>query len=152
MAETPQQLNLAQIKKRIPHREPMLLVGKVLGWKAEEWIETERHFPADEIFFKGHFPGMPVLPGVIAVEAMAQSAALLTSLSRGLTAETATYLFMAIDDTKFKTPLTPGHTLHMRAEKVFEKLGVFRYHARCDVGGTLAAQCTITAKLVLKDK
>lgn len=147
-----QTLDVQGVKERIPHREPMLLVEKVTGWESGLWIETERHFPASEIFFQGHFPGMPVLPGVVAVEAMAQSAALLTSLSRGLTAETATYLFMAIDETKFKTPLVPGQTLHMRAEKEFEKMGIFRYRAKCSAGGQTVAQCTITAKLVLKGK
>jgi 3-hydroxyacyl-[acyl-carrier-protein] dehydratase len=142
-------LGLDAIQALIPHRPPILLVDEILAWRADEWIETQRTFPADDPFFNGHFPGNPLLPGVYSVEAIAQSAALLTSLSKGLNAETATYLFVGLDSVRFKNPVLPGQTVTYRCEKEFEKMGIFRYKGRAHVNGATVAEATFTAKLIL---
>lgn len=143
-------LTLADIKYLIPHREPMLLVSNVRGYEPDSWIETSHKFDIHCPFFTGHFPGQPILPGIVMVESMAQSAALLTSLTKNLNAEKAGYLFMAIEGVKFKTPLTPGKTLTMRVEKMYEKLNVLNFRGTAYVEGALACEATFTAKLILK--
>jgi len=143
-------LTKADIKKLIPHREPILLVDKVTGWQTDAWLTSTKRFAKNSEYFKGHFPGDLVLPGVLMIEAMAQSAAILSSLSRGVTSKEVYYLFTSIESARFKTPLYPGQTLDMRVEKQREKLDIFQYTATATVGGSLAAQAVFTAKLVRK--
>lgn len=147
---TAKRFGVADIQRLIPHRPPILLVDEVLNWEAETFIEATRTFPVGDPFFEGHFPGNPVLPGVYNIEGMAQTAALHTSLGKGLTAETASYLFVGVENVRFKTPVLPGQTVTYHCEKQFEKMGLFRYHGTAKVGGALAAEATFTAKLILK--
>ena len=145
-----QTLDRADIEKLIPHRVPILLVDDVTGWEADSWLESTRHFPETEPHFRGHFPANPILPGVLIVEAMAQSAAILTSLTRNVTAENAYYLFMGINACRFKAPVVPGDTLHMRVEKRRDKLDIYEFEGKAMVNGKLAASATFSAKLMLK--
>lgn len=145
-----QTLTKADIETLIPHRAPILLVDELTGWEADTWLESLRHMPENEPHFAGHFPGNPILPGVLIIEAMAQSAAILTSLSRGVTAENAYYLFMGIEKCRFKAPVLPGQTLTMRVEKLRDKMDIYEFEGKATVDGKLAASATFTAKLMRK--
>ena len=147
MAQT---LDKAGIEKLIPHRPPILLVDEVTGWEADKWLESLRHMPENEPHFAGHFPANPILPGVLIVEALAQSAAILTSLSRGVTADDAYYLFMGIEKCRFKNPVLPKQTLTMRVEKIRDKMDIYEYEGTATVDGKLAVSATFTAKLMRK--
>lgn len=141
-------LTRAEIENLIPHRAPMLLVSEVTSWKAEEEIETAHTYTPDTIFFQGHFPGQPILPGIVLVESMAQSAAVLTSLSKNLTNQTATYLFMGMKDVKFFKPVTPDSTLTFKVKKQSEKMGVLSFSGEATHNGKTAATANFMAKLI----
>lgn len=143
-------LKKAEIEKLIPHRAPILLVDEVTGWEADNWLEAERFFPENDPYFNGHFPGDPLLPGVLMVEALAQSAAILTSLSRGVNAENAYYLFMGIEKCRFKNVVRPNQKLVLRVEKLRDKLDIYEFEGKAEVDGKMAAQATFTAKLMRK--
>jgi len=139
----------SQIQDLIPHRAPILLLDEIVDWQPNAWIEAIRHFPENDPLFEGHFPGNPVLPGMLTIEAVAQAAAVLVSLSRGHTAQTATYMFGGVNEAKFTAPIRPGDTLTLRAEQQGEKLSLFRFRGTASVGDKQAAHCTFTAKLIL---
>lgn len=143
-------LGKAEIEKLIPHRAPILLVDEVTNWEADAWLESTRHFAESDTHFNGHFPGDPILPGVLMVEAMAQSAAILTSLSRGVTSEDVYYVFMGIEKTRFKTMVRPNQTLEMRVERLRDKLDIYEFEGKAMVNGKLAASAVFTAKLMRK--
>jgi 3-hydroxyacyl-[acyl-carrier-protein] dehydratase len=143
-------LTRRQIESLIPHRAPILLLDAVTDWEADKWLEATLKLSPDSPHFHGHFPGNPIFPGVLLVEAMAQAAAVLISLTRGIKARQAVYLFTGIDETKFGTPLLPGAKVMLRVEKQREKLNVFRFHSTAISGDKIAAQSTITAKLIVK--
>ncbi|PZP39817.1 MAG: 3-hydroxyacyl-[acyl-carrier-protein] dehydratase FabZ [Pseudomonas fluorescens] len=145
-----QTLTRSQIEDLIPHRNPILLLDEVTGWEADTWLESKHLFAENNPHFEGHFPGNPMLPGVLMVEAMAQSAAVLTSLTRGLTSQTAYYVFTGIENVQFRTSLLPGQTLDMRVEKVRDKMNLYQFTGTAHVEGKLAAKATFTAKLILK--
>lgn len=139
-----------QIEELIPHRKPILLLDEVTDWEADTFIETQHFFSLDNPHFTGHFPGNPLLPGVLIVEAMAQSAAVLVSLTKGLKSDRALYLFTGIESVRFKAQLTPGNTLTMRVEKGREKMNIFQFSGTAYVNGDLACTASFSAKLVLK--
>jgi 3-hydroxyacyl-[acyl-carrier-protein] dehydratase len=143
-------LSRPEIEKLIPHRKPILMVDEVTDWESNSWIEAKHFFSVENPHFNGHFPGNPLLPGVLIVEAMAQTAAVLVSLSKDLNSDQALYLFTGIEDVRFKAQLTPGNTLTMRVEKGREKMNIFKFSGTAYVNGELAATASFSAKLVLK--
>jgi 3-hydroxyacyl-[acyl-carrier-protein] dehydratase len=145
-----QHLTRQQIEHYIPHRAPILLVDEITAWEANKSIEGKRVFKKDDPLFEGHFPGNPVLPGVLIIEAMAQTAAVLTSLSLGLNATTVLYLFAGIKNVRMLNPVLPGNTLVLHAEKIRDKLGIHYFSGRAYVGDVLVAEADFTAKLVRK--
>lgn len=147
MAKT---LNRAGIEDLIPHRKPILLLDEVTDWESDKLLEANHFFSADNPHFNGHFPGNPLLPGVLIVEAMAQSAAVLISLTKGLNSKQALYLFTGIENVRFKAQLTPGNTLSMRVEKVREKMNIFQFTGTAFVNAERACTASFSAKLILK--
>lgn len=147
-------LSRPEIEKLIPHRKPILLLDEVTDWQADTWLEARHFVAADNPHFNGHFPGNPLLPGVLIVEAMAQAAAVLISLTRGLDSASALYLFTGIEEARFKTQLLPDNMLTLRVEKQREKMDIFRFGGTAYVGEgesrQLAASATFSAKLVRK--
>lgn len=143
-------LTRAQIETYIPHRAPILLVEEITGWEKNGWIEGTRHFAEGDPLFAGHFPGNPVLPGVLIVEAMAQTGAILTSLSLGLNATNVLYLFTGISKVRMLNPVVPGDTLVLRAEKIRDKLGIHYFHAKATVNGVTVTEAEFNAKLIRK--
>ncbi|MBI5238865.1 MAG: 3-hydroxyacyl-ACP dehydratase FabZ [Elusimicrobia bacterium] len=137
------------IMKAIPHRYPFLLVDKVEILEGEKRVIGTKCVTADEPFFVGHFPGHPVMPGVLIMESMAQTAAAMV-LSRPDFAGKLAY-FMGIDEAKFRLPVLPGSVLrmHLEAQRV-GRIGKFRGDAYVD--GKLAAEAVLTFAVVDKEK
>ena len=141
-------LDINQIKELLPHRYPMLLVDRVLTWEAHKTITAIKNVTVNEEFFNGHFPHKPVMPGVLMIEAMAQTAAILSFLTMNVKPdENSVVYFVGIDNARFKRPVGPGDQLKMDVEIVRTSRGIWKYHAVGSVDGQVAVEadlmCTI---------
>jgi 3-hydroxyacyl-[acyl-carrier-protein] dehydratase len=141
-------LDIHAIKQYLPHRYPMLLVDRVLDWEAHKRITAIKNVTVNEEFFNGHFPHKPVMPGVLMIEAMAQTAAILSFLSIGVKPdENSVVYFVGIDNARFKRPVEPGDQLVMNVEILRNTRGIWKYKAVGTVDGQLALEaelmCTI---------
>jgi 3-hydroxyacyl-[acyl-carrier-protein] dehydratase len=138
-------LDINQIKEYLPHRYPMLLVDRVLDWEAGKTITAIKNVTANEEFFNGHFPHKPVMPGVLMIEALAQTAALLSFLTMGKKPDASSVVyFVGIDSARFKRPVEPGDQLKMQVEILRTSRGIWKYKA-C---GTVDGQTALEAELM----
>ncbi len=137
-------MDINEIRKYLPHRYPLLLVDRVIELNSGESIVAYKNLSANEPFFNGHFPENPIFPGVLMVEAMAQTAAILGFYSQGKTvADGSTYLFAGADKLRFKRPCVPGDRVMLRASILSERRGIWKFDVSSDVDGELAASATI---------
>lgn len=137
-------LDICQIKEYLPHRYPLLLVDRVLNWESGKSITAIKNVTANEEFFNGHFPHKPVMPGVLMIEAMAQTAALLSFLTMGLKPDdTSVVYFLGIDGARFKRPVGPGDQLKMDVEIVRNARGIWKYKAVGTVDGQVALEAEL---------
>ncbi|HRP26875.1 MAG TPA: 3-hydroxyacyl-ACP dehydratase FabZ [Burkholderiaceae bacterium] len=141
-------MDIHQILEKLPHRYPFLLVDRVLEIEPNVRIRALKNVTINEPFFGGHFPRRPVMPGVLMLEAMAQTSALLTFSSQGEDASDGRlYYFVGIDGARFKRPVEPGDQLVMESVVLRAKSGIFKYKARATVDGVLAVEaelmCTV---------
>jgi 3-hydroxyacyl-[acyl-carrier-protein] dehydratase len=146
--DTSKTLDICQIKALLPHRYPMLLVDRVLHWEANKSITAIKNVTANEEFFNGHFPHKPVMPGVLMIEALAQTAALLSFMSSGVKPDDSSVVyFVGIDNARFKRPVGPGDQLKMDIEMLRASRGIYKYKAVGTVDGAVALEaelmCTI---------
>lgn len=144
-------LNLAEIMERLPHRAPMLLVDRVLDYVPDETLVAERHFAAEDPVFRGHFEGYPILPGMLAVESLAQAAGILVNVSLDKKADETLFYFMGVEDARFRLPVLPGATLRQEVEQVNRKGTIYKFKGVGYLGDDVAVEATFTAKLVLKE-
>jgi 3-hydroxyacyl-[acyl-carrier-protein] dehydratase len=135
-------IDINQILKLLPHRYPFLLVDRVLEITPRVSITALKNVTMNEPFFQGHFPDFPVMPGVLIIEALAQTAALLTFSEAK--AENAIYYFAGIDGARFKKPVLPGDQLIMTAILEREKAGIYKFQVKATVNDELAAEANIT--------
>lgn len=140
-------IDINRIKELIPHRYPMLLIDKLCDIHLGEKAVGIKAVTANEPFFQGHFPEKPVMPGVLIVEAMAQTAAALVMLTLGEEAEGKLVYFMSIDGAKFRKPVVPGDMLELHVQKEQNRRNIWRFSAQGKVGGTLVAEATYTAMI-----
>jgi 3-hydroxyacyl-[acyl-carrier-protein] dehydratase len=141
-------LDILAIKSLLPHRYPLLLVDRVLDWEANKSITAIKNVTVNEEFFQGHFPHKPVMPGVLMIEALAQTAALLSFLTMGVKPdENSVVYFVGIDNARFKRPVEPGDQLKMDVEILRVSRGIWKYKAVGSVDGKVALEaelmCTI---------
>jgi 3-hydroxyacyl-[acyl-carrier-protein] dehydratase len=143
-------LNINQIKEYLPHRYPLLLVDRVVDYELGKTITAIKNVTVNEEFFNGHFPHKPVMPGVLMVEAMAQTAAILSFMTMGVKPdENSVVYFVGIDNVRFKRPVEPGDQLRMDVEILRTSRGIWKYKATASVDGKTAVEaelmCTIRA-------
>ena len=141
-------LDIHQIKQYLPHRYPLLLVDRVLDWESGKTITAIKNVTVNEEFFNGHFPHKPVMPGVLMIEAMAQTAAILSFLTMDVKPdENSVVYFVGIDNARFKRPVEPGDQLVMNVEILRVSRGIWKYKAVGSVDGKVAVEaelmCTI---------
>lgn len=143
-------VDIAGIMERIPHRYPFLLIDKVKHIVPGESATGIKNVSVNEPFFQGHFPDHPIMPGVLIVEAMAQTAAIV--VIEGLDNADADKLvyFMSIDSARFRKPVLPGHTLDLEVTKEHGRGKVWRFRGLAKSDGVLMAEATFTAMIVDK--
>lgn len=137
------------IMKRIPHRYPFLMIEKVVDIVRGESCTGIKNVSVNEPFFQGHFPGHPIMPGVLIVEAMAQTAATLVVDSiEGVDAGSHVVYFMSVENARFRKPVLPGDQLHIKVKKERNRGTVWRFAGEAFVDGGLVAEAIFTAMLV----
>ena len=137
-------LDINQIKQYLPHRYPLLLVDRVLDWESGKRITAIKNVTINEEFFVGHFPHKPVMPGVLTIEAMAQTAALLAFLTTGQKPDdNAVVYFVGIDGARFKRPVEPGDQLKMQVEILRNARGIWKFHAKATVDDQLVVEAEL---------
>jgi 3-hydroxyacyl-[acyl-carrier-protein] dehydratase len=144
-------MDIHEILKYLPHRYPFLLVDRVLSCEPGKDITALKNVTMNEPFFNGHFPNYPVMPGVLVIEALAQAAGLLTLKSVDAKPdEDSIFYFVGIDAARFKKPVQPGDQLILKATILRERVGIWKYAARAEVDGRVAAEaelmCTVRSK------
>lgn len=140
-------IDIHGIMRMIPHRYPFLLVDRLIDVVPHESATGVKNVTIGEPFFPGHFPGAPVMPGVLIVEAMAQTAAVLAVHSLGQEAEGKLVYFMSIDDCRFRRPVLPGDVLHLEVKKERSRGLVWRFACFAKVASQVVAEATIAAMI-----
>jgi 3-hydroxyacyl-[acyl-carrier-protein] dehydratase len=140
-------LDIKAVMAALPHRYPMLLVDRVEELVPDQSIRAIKAVTINENFFNGHFPGRPIMPGVLIVEALAQAAGVLAVESLGLAGSGKLVYFMAIEGAKFRAPVEPGCLLTLDVEFVQKRSSVCKFAGRASVDGKLAAEANFTAMI-----
>ncbi len=149
--QEPESLNVERIMELIPHRYPMLLIDQLTEIKPGESAVGIKCVTMNEPFFQGHFPGKPVMPGVLIVEAMAQAAATLVMLSMEQEAKEKIAYFMSIDGAKFRKPVVPGDRLELHIARDRNRGPVWTFKAEGKVNGQKVAEASFTAMIADKN-
>ena len=140
-------LGVRRVIAALPHRYPMLLVDRVESIEPDRSIVAIKAVTINEDFFQGHFPGRPIMPGVLIVEALAQAAGILAVESLGLANSGKLVYFMAIEGAKFRAPVEPGVLLRLEVEFVQKRTSVCKFAGRALVEGRVAAEAQFTAMI-----
>ena len=121
------------IKAIIPHRYPMLLVDRVLDYQPGKWLHAIKNVSINEPVFNGHFPNLPIFPGVLILESLAQATGILGFKSTDSREENEMYLFASIDKARFKRPVVPGDTMHLHVDFIKERRGMWKFYGEARV-------------------
>jgi len=140
--------DILQIMSYLPHRYPFLFVDAVVEMERLKSIVGVKNVTVNEAYFQGHFPGAPVMPGVLIIEAMAQTAAVLVVHTLGPASEGKLVYFMTIDSARFRRPVVPGDCLHVYVTKQRHRGNVWKFEGRAEVGGQLAAEAVFAAMIL----
>jgi 3-hydroxyacyl-[acyl-carrier-protein] dehydratase len=140
-------VDIRRILQMIPHRYPMLMVDRVVDMQLDHSAVGIKNVSINEPFFQGHFPSEPVMPGVLIVEAMAQTAAVLVVATFGAQSEGKLVYFMSIDGVRFRRPVTPGDRLELYVEKIQSRANVWKFSGKATVEGKVAAEATFAAMI-----
>ncbi|MBF0249473.1 MAG: 3-hydroxyacyl-ACP dehydratase FabZ [Alphaproteobacteria bacterium] len=132
----------------IPHRDPFLLIDEVRDIVHGETCVGVKTVTGEEDFFRGHFPGHPIMPGVLIVEAMAQTAGVLVVATLGPEAEGKLVYFMTVDDARFRKPVLPGSILELHVQLQRSKRNVYKFTGQAKVGDTVVSEATFSAMIV----
>jgi 3-hydroxyacyl-[acyl-carrier-protein] dehydratase len=141
-------IDLQRIMQMIPHRYPFLMIDKVENVIAGESAVGIKNVTINEPFFQGHFPSEPVMPGVLIIEAMAQTSAVLVVHTLGQAFEGKLVYFMSVDSARFRKPVVPGDRLHIHVVKDRNRGMVWKFNAEAKVDGVLVAEATYAAMIL----
>jgi len=142
------QVDVQRIMEMIPHRHPFLMIDKVVDMVANERATGIKSVSINESFFQGHFPARPVMPGVLIIEAMAQTAAVLVVHTLGPAAEGKLVYFMSVDNARFRRPVFPGDRLDVHVTKQRHRGNVWKFEGRAKVGDNLMAEAVFAAMIL----
>lgn len=150
-AEKYPDLDIARVMEMIPHRYPMLMIERVQDVVLAQSAVGVKNVSINEPFFQGHFPSRPVMPGVLIIESMAQTSAVLVVASLGQDAEGKLVYFMTVDEARFRKPVRPGDVLHIHVTKLQSRRNVWKFKGEAKVNGTLVAEAVYSA-MILDEK
>jgi 3-hydroxyacyl-[acyl-carrier-protein] dehydratase len=139
--------DIAQILNALPHRYPLLLVDRVIDLRIDEEIRAVKAVSFNEQFFQGHFPGRPIMPGVLQIEALAQSAAILAIETLELAGSGKLVYFMAIEGAKFRAPVEPGCLLELNVGFLQKRARVCKFWGKASVEGKVTCEVEFTAMI-----
>ncbi len=145
-------MDVVEIQKLLPHRYPFLLVDRVTEIVPEQRLVAYKNVTVNEPFFEGHFPGHPVMPGVLIVEALAQASALLAYKSSGMNPEEKVTYLMGVDGARFRKPVTPGDRLELTVEVIRHKGAVWKTRGTARVDGQVVSEAEFLATVVDKNE
>ena len=148
MSDNVTEMDYGAILEAIPHRPPFLLIDKVVDIVAGESATGIRAVSSNEPYFVGHFPGHPVMPGVLIVEAMAQTAGCLVSASDEVDTEDKLVFFTTIDSVKFRKPVTPGVLLELKVKKVSSRGPLWKFEGEAHIEGKKVTEAQFSAMIV----
>jgi 3-hydroxyacyl-[acyl-carrier-protein] dehydratase len=142
-------VDIMQLMKLLPHRYPFLLVDRVVEIDGDNSAVGIKNVTANEPHFQGHFPDQPVMPGVLIVEAMAQTAGAICIKTAGMDRPSLVY-FMTVDNAKFRRPVVPGDQLRIHVKKLKQRGNIWRFACEAKVDGAKVAEAEISAMMSLK--
>jgi len=143
-------IDIERIIEMIPHRYPFLLIDRVRDIVPEQSATGIKNVTINEPYFPGHFPGKPIMPGVLMIEAMAQTAAVLVVGGLGEETEGKLVYFMSVESARFRKPVVPGDQLEIKVNKKQTRGAVWKFSGECFVDGTLVSEADFTAMIVDK--
>ena len=148
----PTVIDCNRIMELLPHRYPILLVDRIIEFVEDDYLVGIKNVTFNEPHFQGHFPSKPIMPGVLLIEAMAQASGIFVihSLHEDETKDRLVY-FMSIENAKFRKPVVPGDTVHLKVAKQQSRGQVWKFKCDALVDGKRVAEATVTAMLVDKD-
>ena len=144
----PTSLGIEQILKMLPHRYPFLMIDRLEDIVLDRSAVGIKNVTANEPYFQGHFPGKPIMPGVLIVEAMAQTAAVLVVYTIGTEVEGSLVYFMSVENARFRRMVVPGDQLRVHVERIHKRGNVWKFKGEAKVGGVVCAEAIYTAMIV----
>jgi 3-hydroxyacyl-[acyl-carrier-protein] dehydratase len=142
------EIDRQRIMEMIPHRDPFLMIDKVVDIVANDCATGVKQVSPEEYYFRGHFPARPVMPGVLMIEAMAQTAAVLVVHTLGPDSEGKLVYFMSVDNARFRKPVFPGRELHIHVTKQRNRGNVWKFEGKAKVDGQLVAEAVFAAMIL----
>ena len=142
------EIDRERIMEMIPHRDPFLMIDKVIDVVANEGAVGIKYVSPDDYYFRGHFPARPVMPGVLIIEVMAQTAAVLVVQTLGPEWEGKLVYFASVDEGRFLNPVFPGAELRVQVKKIFNKMNIWKFSGEATVDGKLVAKAVFAAKIL----
>ncbi len=146
--EQGEDLDIERVQQLIPHRYPFLMIDRVVDLVPDVSATGIKNVTINEPYFRGHFPNRPVMPGVMIIESMAQTAAVLVVSTLGLESEGRLVYFMSVDNARFRKPVVPGDTLHVHVYKRRQRGNVWKFDAQAKVEGRVVADATFAAMIL----
>jgi 3-hydroxyacyl-[acyl-carrier-protein] dehydratase len=144
--------DISRVLKLLPHRYPFLMIDRIIDIDRDNSAVGIKNVSINEPCFQGHFPGFPVMPGVLLVEGMAQTAGAICVAALGEVYEPRIVYFMSIDRAKFRRPVLPGDTVHYHVKKIRNRGPVWRFSGEAKVNGALVAEAEISAMIIDPNK
>ncbi len=146
--EQGEDLDIERVQQLIPHRYPFLMIDRVVDLVPDVSATGIKNVTINEPYFRGHFPTRPVMPGVMIIESMAQTAAVLVVSTLGSESEGRLVYFMSVDNARFRKPVVPGDTLHVHVYKRRQRGNVWKFDAQAKVEGRVVADATFAAMIL----
>lgn len=151
MSESEIVIDINRIMEMIPHRYPFLMIDRIVELDPGERAVGLKNITMNEPQFMGHFPKLPVMPGVLIIESMAQTAALVVVEALGEEAEGKLVYFMTIDEARFRKPVSPGDAMHVEVTKIQSRRNVWKFKGKATVNDNVCAQATFSAMILDKE-